>query len=109
MKRCKYCGAVIEEEPKEPTRYVVEATWSGYHSGQARVCHRVIFKAAFKKTLEAYRNLDYVRFTDNTSMAITVRPLLPREKVSEIHGYDSLLDKIIRKGLTGSVGVDQVD
>lgn len=46
-----------------------------------------------------------IGFTDGTHMSVEVRPAKPREKVREMHGYDSLLDKAAWSGKSGFVGV----
>jgi hypothetical protein len=68
-------------------RYVIEGTWSGYHSGQRRVAHReVIAESRAKKFV-----LTCIRYTDGTTLDITLRPAEYREKVKEISGYRSLI------------------
>jgi len=41
-------------------RFVVEAEWSGYHSGQRHVCHRTV-ETLFRA---GYENLRYHHFSD---------------------------------------------
>ena len=79
-------------------RYILTGEWSGYRSGQRRVCHRTIVK-----DVESYKNLNSIRFSDGTSLDLTIRKCKPRERVQEIHGYDSLIMKCI------CAGVDSVD
>jgi len=81
-------------------RHVIEGVWSGYTGGQRRVCHRTV---TFRP--EKFLDLSGVRFTDGTFMSVFVRQCLPRERIKEIHGYDGLLYKIAKAGLTGSVSV----
>ena len=69
-------------------RYVLEGVWSGYHSGQERVCHREIVTGRRAKTLQG---LHTVEFTDFTKLYLKLRPALPREQVKEIRGYDRLI------------------
>ena len=75
----------------ERQRFVLEGEWTGYHSGQARVVHR---------TVERHdRFPSAIRYTDGTCLLLTVRPAKPRERVSEIHGYDSLIRECVAKGV----------
>lgn len=68
-------------------RFVVEAEWSGYHSGQQHVCHRTV-ETLFRAGYEA---LHSHTFGDGTHMSINVRDCKPRERIEEKHGYDPLL------------------
>ena len=74
-------------------RFVVEATWSGYHSGQSHVCHRTV-ETLFRA---GYENLHYHHFTDGTGMTITVRDAKPRERIERKNGYGSLLSDLAMK------------
>ena len=68
-------------------RFVVEAEWSGYHSGQQHVCHRTV-ETLFRAGYEALHSHS---FGDGTFMTIRVRDAKPRERVDEKRGYSSLL------------------
>lgn len=68
-------------------RFVVEAEWSGYTSGQRRVCHRTV-ETLFRAGYEA---LHSHTFGDGTYMTITVRDAKPRERVQKLNGYGVLL------------------
>lgn len=68
-------------------RFVVEAEWSGYHSGQRHVCHRTV-ETLFRA---GYENLRYHNFTDGTGMTISVRDAKPRERIERKNGYGTLL------------------
>lgn len=74
-------------------RFVVEATWSGYHSGQEHVCHRTV-ERYFRAGYEA---LHSHTFGDGTHMTITVRDAKPREHVEQKNGYGSLLNELAWK------------
>ena len=87
-------------------RWILEGTWSGYRSGQERVCHRRILKS--KRSVEFWEPIHAVVFTDGTTMTMTIRECKPREKVTEIHGYDSLLMKFKCRGMTGYCHVSQL-
>lgn len=68
-------------------RFVVEAIWSGYHSGQQHVCHRTVetmFRAGYEKLL-------WHSFSDGTYLSISVRDAEPRERVERKNGYGALL------------------
>lgn len=88
---------------KKNNRYVVEAIWSGYNSSQRQPCHRVIVRNP-----EQYKQIDRVIFTDNTYMSVSIRPCLPRERIQEIHGYDTLFSKIIHQKLKGRISIIDV-
>jgi hypothetical protein len=72
-------------------RFVLEGEWTGYHSGQARIVHRTV------ETHDRFPRS--ILYTDGTCLLLTVRPAQPREKVKEIHGYDSLISDCVRKGV----------
>ena len=73
-------------------RYIIEGEWSGYPSGQRRVCHRTVHKAPFKKLRAWVEKTRSISFTDGTELLLTVRDCKPRERVQEIHRYDSLIN-----------------
>lgn len=68
-------------------RFIVEAEWSGYYSGQRRVCHRTV-ETLFRA---GYESLHWHQFTDGTGMRISVRDAKPRERIQTINGYGSVL------------------
>lgn len=84
-------------------RYILEAIWSGYRSSQSKPCHRVVIKNP-----KQYENIKIVKFTDGTYMSVNIRPCLKRERITEIHSYDSLFSDIIRQKLTGFINVMDV-
>src|SRR3990167_7220448 len=72
-------------------RYIIEGEWSGYHSGQRHIVHRTVHAGAYKK-LRAWAEKTFaIYYTDGTSLMLSVRDCKPRERVTEIHGYDSLI------------------
>ena len=75
-------------------RFVLEGEWSGYNSGQKRVCHRTV-----ETDTKPFDKLKSITFTDNTTLDLSIRPCAPRERVKEIHGYDSLIRKCINAGV----------
>ena len=82
-------------------RYVIEGEWSGYHSGQRRVCHREVYKTRRKVSpfIESVRKIHAITFTDGTCLSLSVREAFPREKVQEIKGYTSLIMEAVDTGL----------
>lgn len=82
----------------------IEYVWSGYRSSQRRPCHRVITRR--KATLDKYKTIAGIAFTDGTNMSLAVRDAVRGEQ--PIHGYDKLFDNIFAKGLTGYIHVDQL-
>lgn len=64
-------------------RFVIEGTWSGYYSHQRKVAHRDVW--SYEPTVR------FIRYTDGTTLDITVRPAKKYERVIERHGYDSLI------------------
>ena len=73
------------------TRFVIEGEWTGYRSSQRRIVHRTVHKGSFKN-LRAWAEKTYgISYTDGTMLLLTVRDCKPRERVQQIHGYDSLI------------------
>ena len=68
-------------------RFVVEATWNGYTSGQRRVCHRSV-ETYWRAGYEA---IGWHQFSDGTGMSVLVRDAKPRERVEQKLGYSTLL------------------
>lgn len=68
-------------------RFIVEAEWSGYHSGQQHVCHRTV-ETLFRAGYEA---LHSHTFGDGTYLSIRVRDAKPRERIERKNGYGTLL------------------
>lgn len=64
-------------------RYVLEGEWSGYRSSQRRVVHREVISEEIP--------LSCIRYSDGTTLDITVRPAKPRERVQKIGGYTKLV------------------
>jgi len=80
-------------------RWVLEGEWSGYRSGQRHVVHRAVVPEwkAKQITKQGLTNIGYM---DGTSLWLTLRPAKPREKVKEIHGYDSLIDDCLHHSVS---------
>jgi len=77
------------------TRYVLEGEWSGYRSSQRRIVHREVIT---KQRADRLRNLSSIQYTDGTRLDIYVREAEPRERVSQINGYNSLIRQAERTG-----------
>lgn len=79
-------------------RFVIEGEWSGYTSAQRRVVHRhVTTKEAL---VEWVRKTYGIRYTDNTVLALTVRPCRPHERVKENASYKSLIEDCFYAGVS---------
>jgi len=76
---------------KREPRFIIEGEWSGYRSSQQRVVHRTVHGGGYKKLREWAEKTHAISYTDGTQLYISVRDCKPREKVKEIHGYDSLI------------------
>lgn len=76
---------------RQRTRFIIEGEWSGYRSSQQRIVHRTVHAPAYKKLREWAERTHAITYTDGTSLFIRVRDCKPRERVKEIHGYDSLI------------------
>lgn len=87
-------------------RYVVEGMWSGYRSSQTRICHRTVTR------YPEWFKVHTIRFTDGTTLDITVRPCLLREKIKTIDGYSDLIQEantFDRERGSGYVTVDELN
>ena len=73
-------------------RFIIEGEWSGYTSNQRHVVHRRVHSKALKKLRAWAEKTHAIYFTDGTALCLKVRGCKPRERVDEIHGYDSLID-----------------
>jgi hypothetical protein len=72
-------------------RFVLEGEWSGYRSAQQCVVHRTAHKGS-EKTLRAWaERIHAIQFTDGTALRLSVRDAAPGERITAIHGYDSLI------------------
>lgn len=74
-------------------RFIIEGEWSGYRSTQRRVVHRTVHPASSKKLKAWAKKTTVILYTDGTGLHLTVRDCLPRERVKEIRGYVSLINK----------------
>lgn len=77
-------------------RFIIEGEWSGYRSAQRRIVHRTVHTASEKK-LRAWADKTFsIGYTDGTCLMLTVRDCKPRERVTEIRGYVSLIADCVR-------------
>lgn len=71
------------------TRFLLEGRWSGY-TGESRLVHRTVIGRNTANEISA-QQLHSIFYTDGTRLDLDIRELMPRERVSEIHGYDTLI------------------
>lgn len=88
-------SAPVERTRRTRKRFILEGEWSGYRSSQQRVVHRVVTYQP-----EKYEHLHSITYTDGTSLFLTLRECKPRERVQEIHGYDSLISDCLHYGVS---------
>lgn len=85
--------------------YILEATWSGYHSGQSKICHR---ERITQKQAERYNQITGVLFTDGTHLSVEVREAKPRERILEILTYAKILHKAAAKEMEGFLDITEI-
>lgn len=66
-------------------RYVLEGTYS------QKICHRQVTIHP-----EIYKDLKYIRFSNNTKLLLTIRLCLPRERVKEIKEFSELIKACLK-------------
>ena len=74
-------------------RYILEGEWSGYTSSQQHIVHRMVISE--KKAREINEKLSFIRYTDGTCLYLRTRPCKSREKIRQINGYTSLIEKCL--------------
>ncbi len=79
-------------------RYILEGEWSGYTASQRRVVHREVVKS--KARIDRLRTLHGIRYTDGTTLILSLRETKPREHVHEIPGYTSLIREAEKSSFT---------
>lgn len=78
-------------------RYEITGEWSGYRSSQRRVVHREY--TTNKEFADKVKQLGFIRFTDGTTLDLTVREMKKGERrQSEILAYWELIRECIAKG-----------
>lgn len=82
-------------KPISGKRFVLEGTWSGYGSGQARVAHREVISAKRAAALDGLT----IQYTDGTCLCLTARPAALREKIIPLLGYSDLIYRAQDSGL----------
>lgn len=87
------------------TRFIIEGEWSGYMSGQRRIVHRTVHTRSYKKLREWAEKTHAISYTDGTCLMLTVRDCKPREKVQQIHGYDSLIRDCAHCGVSAVINL----
>lgn len=81
-------------------RFVVEGEWSGYHSGQTRIVHRTVHSGSYRKLRQFCSDVGSIEYTDGTCLRLSVRDCKPRERVTEIRGYTSLINDCCYHGVS---------
>lgn len=76
-------------------RYILEGEWTGYTSAQRKVVHREVIPQARYKPLS---KLHAIRFTDGTSLILSMRPAAARQRVQEVRAYEALIREAERAG-----------
>lgn len=74
-------------------RFIIEGVWTGYTSAQQRVVHRTVHSGSWKKLRAWAEKTHAIRYTDGTSLLLTVRDAKPRERVLEIRNYALLISQ----------------
>lgn len=85
------------------TRFVVEGEWSGYRPDQRRVVHRSVEPQRIANACEKIRS---IRFTDNTSLVLSVRLTGKRERVKELHMHDDLIHDCVHYNVDSVDGIE---
>lgn len=86
-------------------RFVVEGTWSGYSSSQRRVAHREVVHASLAAAIQ---RLGAIRYTDGTSLYLSVRPAMPRERVEINNQYGDLIRQCLRAGVNSVAALNGI-
>lgn len=69
-------------------QYILEGEWTGYTSAQRRVVHCEVINQTYYNKLAI---LHAIVYSDGTSLLISARKKLPRQKVIEKLAYKSLI------------------
>jgi predicted DNA-binding antitoxin AbrB/MazE fold protein len=80
-------------------RYVVEGTWS---TGNCIVLRLVT------KHPKPFEPIKSIQLSDGSTIKLSMRKMLERERVEEIRRYKELVDRAIARGLEGDVSIDQL-
>lgn len=76
-------------------RFIIEGEWTGYTSAQRRVVHRSVVDDKFAAKAKALKAIIY---TDGTSLLVSIRKALPREKVRINDTYGALIREAAATG-----------
>lgn len=88
-------------------RFIIEGVWSGYTSAQSRVVHRTVHDGGANKRLRAWAAQTFaIRFTDGTSLLLSVRDCKPRERVEGIFGYKELIEACAHYGVASVIALE---
>lgn len=78
-------------------RYVIEGEWTGYTSAQRHVVHRTVHSDPTLR--EWIKKNSMIRYTDGTALVLSCRDLGLYERITEQHGYDSLIADCFRQNV----------
>lgn len=88
------------------TRHIYEGKWHGYRREQDRVVYREVL--ATKAQVDRRSELRTILFTDGTTLEMSMREALPREKVQPLAGYSSLVHDALNHGGTHVSVIDMI-
>ena len=84
--------------------YMIEGTWIGYRPGQDRIVHREYSSNA--KFVERVRAIGYgIRYTDGTTLILSVTEAPRRGRKPAINGYTSLIRDCASLGVNSVVAL----
>jgi hypothetical protein len=78
-------------------RYIIEGEWTGYNPSQRRVVHREV--TTRKDYADAVKKLGSILYSDGTSLILSVREAIFREKIVENLQYRELIRECIARGV----------
>ena len=81
-------------------RYILVGTWG---------CNHNVYHKTLIKNPELYKNLRSITFDDGTSLKLYIEEVKPYERVIQIHGYDKLIEKCLRKGVNSVVQLKKLE
>ena len=86
--------------------FEITGTWSGYSSSQSRICHRIYITDSQKA--EKVEQLHSIRFSDNTSLWISVHQISRKEDLHEENDqYSSLINSCLDQGVNSVIALKE--
>ena len=79
-------------------RHVIEGLWRGYRSSQDRVVHREVTTSPAK--IAWAKKTFCIRYTDGTTLELSVRECKPHERVELKLGYRELINDCFYAGVS---------